>query len=109
MKLLLREYDSFDGRSPSGASTASNTLECSLGSIGYVPQDHFLFSMTIRDNIRFAQPRASQAEVEAAAGLAVIHEDISRFLKGTKRWWGTWCFSFWRTKTAVIHCPCFDH
>ncbi len=38
-------------------------LNAFLG-IGYVPQDHFLFSMTIRDNIRFAQPRASQAEVK---------------------------------------------
>lgn len=83
MKLLLREYDSFDGAITfGGIDSKQYSLNALLGSIGYVPQDHFLFSMTIRDNIRFAQPRASQAEVEAAAGLAVIHEDISQFPEG---------------------------
>ena len=83
MKLLLREYDSFDGAITfGGIDSKQYSLNALLGSIAYVPQDHFLFSMTIRDNIRFAQPRASQAEVEAAAGLAVIHEDISQFPEG---------------------------
>ena len=45
-------------------------FECLLGSIGYVPQDHFLFFQSIRDNIRFAVPQAPQEAVEAAADLA---------------------------------------
>ncbi|MGC9502355.1 ABC transporter ATP-binding protein [Baaleninema sp.] len=51
------------------------------GSIAVVPQDSFLFSTTIRDNIRYGNPTASQAEVERAAKLAQIHEEILNFPK----------------------------
>ncbi len=50
--------------------------------IGYAPQDPFLFSATIHDNIAFARPDASREEVVAAAKLAAVHEDIVRFPKG---------------------------
>ncbi|MBN1659686.1 MAG: ABC transporter ATP-binding protein [Anaerolineae bacterium] len=45
--------------------------------MGLVPQDPFLFSGTIADNIRFGRPEASEAEVEAAARLANAHEFIA--------------------------------
>jgi len=83
MKLLLREYDSYQGSMTfGGISTKDYSLNALLGSIGYVPQDHFLFSMTIRDNIRFAVPRASQEQVDQAARLAAVHEDIQQFPEG---------------------------
>jgi ABC-type multidrug transport system fused ATPase/permease subunit len=44
--------------------------------IGLVPQDSFLFSGTLADNIRFGCPTASDAEVEAAARLANAHDFI---------------------------------
>jgi ABC-type multidrug transport system fused ATPase/permease subunit len=44
--------------------------------IGLVPQDSFLFSGTIADNIRFGKPEATQEEVERAAKLANAHEFI---------------------------------
>jgi ATP-binding cassette subfamily B multidrug efflux pump len=44
--------------------------------IGLVPQDSFLFSGTIADNIRFGKPEASEEEVESAAKLANAHEFI---------------------------------
>ena len=52
------------------------------GSIGYVPQDTFLFSDTIRENIAFGRPEATREEIEKAARIAQIWEDISGFPKG---------------------------
>jgi ABC-type multidrug transport system fused ATPase/permease subunit len=46
------------------------------GQMGLVPQDPFLFAGTIRDNIAFGRPTATQAEIEAAARLAAIHDFI---------------------------------
>ncbi|WP_017661646.1 ABC transporter ATP-binding protein [Baaleninema simplex] len=51
------------------------------GAIAVVPQDSFLFSTTIRDNIRYGNPTAEQFEVERAAKLAQIHEEILNFPK----------------------------
>ncbi|KAF1305525.1 ABC transporter ATP-binding protein [Candidatus Enterococcus willemsii] len=80
LKLIMREYDSFTGNISFGNhSLKEYSLDALLQSIGYVPQDHFLFSMTIRDNIRFAEPHASQGKVEKAARLAQIDEDIKEF------------------------------
>ena len=45
--------------------------------IGLVPQDSFLFSGTIAENIRFGKPEASDEEVEQAARLANAHDFIS--------------------------------
>ena len=53
-----------------------------MGAMGYVPQDHFLFSMTVRDNIRFAKPDLEQAAVEQAAALAFINQEIKAFPEG---------------------------
>ncbi|MBA2480928.1 MAG: ABC transporter ATP-binding protein [Planctomycetes bacterium] len=47
-----------------------------------VPQDPFLFALSIRDNIRFARPEATQDEVERAARLACIHDEIVGFPQG---------------------------
>ena len=51
-------------------------------SIGYVPQDAFLFSDTLRNNIRFGKEDASEEEVIAAAKNAVVHDNIIGFSKG---------------------------
>jgi ABC-type multidrug transport system fused ATPase/permease subunit len=50
--------------------------------IGLVPQDSFLFSGTIADNIRFGKPEATDEEVEHAAKLANAHEFIVAKPKG---------------------------
>ncbi len=44
--------------------------------IGYVPQDTFLFSSTIRENIAFGNPQASEGEIGTAARIAQIDEDL---------------------------------
>jgi ATP-binding cassette subfamily B protein len=49
------------------------------GAIAYVPQESFLFSTTIKNNIRYGDPKAEQDEVEAAAKQAQIHPEILNF------------------------------
>ena len=51
-------------------------------SIGYVPQDAFLFSDTLRNNIRFGKENASEEEVIEAAKNAAVHKNIIGFNKG---------------------------
>ncbi|WP_456406056.1 ABC transporter ATP-binding protein [Caldithrix abyssi] len=50
--------------------------------IGYVPQETFLFSDTIRNNIAFARPDASLEEIEWAARMAEVHQSIVEFPDG---------------------------
>ena len=51
-------------------------------SIGYVPQDAFLFSDSLINNIRFGKDNASKEEVMEAAKLAAVHTNIMGFSKG---------------------------
>jgi ATP-binding cassette subfamily B protein len=51
-------------------------------SIGFVPQDTFLFSETIRENIAFGKLNATEAEIEQAARIAQIYEEIMGFPEG---------------------------
>lgn len=51
-------------------------------SIGYVPQDTFLFSDTVSANISFGDRNKSQEEIERAAELACIHSNILEFTEG---------------------------
>jgi len=50
--------------------------------MSYVPQDVFLFSDTVSNNIRFGKPGAGQKEVENAARQASVHSEIERFSEG---------------------------
>ena len=52
------------------------------GMIGFVPQDPFLFSATISENIAFGNPSASREQIEEAARQAGIHDEIVAFQKG---------------------------
>ncbi|NER16057.1 ABC transporter ATP-binding protein [Spongiivirga citrea] len=51
-------------------------------SIGYVPQDAFLFSDSIKNNIKFGKQKASEDEVITAAKNAAVHDNIVDFAKG---------------------------
>lgn len=83
IKLLMREYDQYQGQILFGGHDVKDySLDALLTSIGYVPQDHFLFSMSIRDNIRFAEPHASEEQVQEAARLADIATEIEGFPAG---------------------------
>ena len=52
------------------------------GLIGYVPQDHMIFSKTIRDNIKLSNPDASDEEVMRAIRLADLEKDLDTFPEG---------------------------
>ncbi|WP_208423145.1 ABC transporter ATP-binding protein [Latilactobacillus fragifolii] len=83
IKLLLREYDQYQGVIQiDGHDIRDYSLDALLDSIGYVPQDNFLFSTDVRDNIRFADFDRSQAAVEDAAIASAVHDDILTFAQG---------------------------
>lgn len=50
--------------------------------IAYVPQDHFLFSKTVFENIRIAQPEASDTRIQEAIALASFEKDLAQMSKG---------------------------
>jgi ATP-binding cassette subfamily B multidrug efflux pump len=80
--LLLRIYEPSEGQVLiDGRDTRTVTLASLRASIGYVPQDTFLFSDTIRENIRFGVRDASEAEVIEAARVAGILDEIQGFPK----------------------------
>lgn len=54
-------------------------LEDLRSAIAYVPQDSFLFSTTIKNNIRYGDPLSEQSEVEDSAKQAQIHPEILNF------------------------------
>jgi ATP-binding cassette subfamily B multidrug efflux pump len=65
-----------------GIETHEIPLEMLRKSIGYVPQDTFLFSDTIRENIAFGKMDAAGKEIEEAARLAQIYDEIMGFPEG---------------------------
>jgi ATP-binding cassette subfamily B multidrug efflux pump len=83
LKLLIREFAQYDGKIIFGEHEISDySLQALRSSIGYVPQDHFLFSATVKENIAFACPNASDEDIIKAAEIANIHEDICQFTDG---------------------------
>jgi ATP-binding cassette subfamily B protein len=83
INLIPRFYDPQQGRiTVDGADIRESTLPSLRKQIGIVPQETFLFSDTVRNNIAFGRPEASFEEVEAAAKAAQAHEFISKLPKG---------------------------
>lgn len=83
LKLLLREYDDYTGTiTYGGEDIKSYNLHALREVMGYVPQDNFLFSMSIEDNIKFGNPDASLEMVKKAAEIADVHGDIEKFEQG---------------------------
>ncbi len=83
LRLLMREFDSYDGKITFGSHDIRDyQMQDFLTQIGYVPQTSFLFSTSIRENVRFAKPLANQKEVEKAAYAADLDEDIVQMQEG---------------------------
>ncbi|MFM9434717.1 ATP-binding cassette, subfamily B, multidrug efflux pump [Janthinobacterium sp. CG_23.3] len=83
LRLLLRQLAPQSGSVRWGEhALADYTLHTLRTAISWVPQESFLFSATIADNIALARPGASQREIERAATLAAVHEDILQFPDG---------------------------
>ncbi|KRL64012.1 ABC transporter ATP-binding protein [Lactobacillus psittaci] len=83
IELIMRDFDNYQGKITLGDQDIRQlSMDAYLNQIAYVPQENFLFSMSVRDNIAFSNPTASQAEIETAAKLAALHEDILAFPDG---------------------------
>ncbi|MFF2752979.1 ABC transporter transmembrane domain-containing protein [Psychrobacillus sp. NPDC058041] len=83
LKLLMREFEGYEGQIIYGDHTIDEYKKRRLReAIGYVPQDHFLFSTTVAGNIAFANASATMEQVHEAAKLAYIHDDILQFTDG---------------------------
>ncbi len=83
LELIGRLYDVDEGMLKIDTTTIRNlNLKDLRDSIGYVPQDAFLFSDTIQNNIRFGKEKASEEEVIEAAKNAAVHKNIIGFTKG---------------------------
>jgi ABC-type multidrug transport system fused ATPase/permease subunit len=82
-KLVARFYDPDRGRVLIDGRDLRTVRERSLRSqLGVVPQESYLFSGTIRDNIAFGRPDASEEDVLAAARAVGAHEFIERLPEG---------------------------
>ncbi len=83
VKLIPRFYDVTTGSvTLDGQDVRSVTEDSLLSVIGLVPQESILFSGTVKDNIRYGQPSASDEEVIAAARAAQAHDFISQLEHG---------------------------
>jgi ATP-binding cassette subfamily B protein len=85
LDMILRLYDPTTGSiTIDGYDIKDFTLSEVRSEIGYVPQNAFLFSESIEDNIRFGSPKASSKEIQSMAKNAVVHDNIVKFKEGYK-------------------------
>jgi ATP-binding cassette, subfamily B, multidrug efflux pump len=83
LKLLLRQHAPVGGELRwNGVPLQDHTLQAMRAAVAWVPQESFLFSASVAENIALAKPEATRAEVEQAARLAAVHEDIQRLPRG---------------------------
>ncbi|MBY8028794.1 ATP-binding cassette domain-containing protein [Vibrio fluvialis] len=83
LHLLMRYWEAEQGSiEVSGIPIQSIPLPALRNLYAYVPQDAFLFSMSIMENIRIGRSEASDEDVHQAAKLAAIHDDILQFPEG---------------------------
>ena len=83
VRLLLRQFAPRSGQLHwGGLSLADYRLETLRTAVSWVPQEPFLFSSTVAENIALAKPDATRAQIEQAAQMAAVHDDILRLPQG---------------------------
>jgi ATP-binding cassette subfamily B protein len=81
--LLARLYEPQEGSvTIDGIDIREVSLASLAGAVGVVSQETYLFHSSVRENLRFAKPEASDAEVEAAARAARVHDLIASLPDG---------------------------
>jgi ATP-binding cassette, subfamily B, bacterial len=81
--LVGRLYDPEDGAvTIDGVDVRTLTFDALAATVGVVSQETYLFHASVRDNLRFARPDATDEEVEAAARAAQIHDVIAALPEG---------------------------
>ena len=89
INLILRFYDVSGGAVKVDGIDVRKVTQASLRrQIGIVLQDNILFSGTVAENIAFGRPEATQAEIEAAAEVANLHEFITTLPQGYSTYLG---------------------
>ncbi|MEH6995688.1 ABC transporter transmembrane domain-containing protein [Neobacillus drentensis] len=83
IKQLLRQYPLGSGNlSISGVPLKEQTLHQVRKWIGYVPQDHVLFSKSVKENILFGKSQATEEELEKAIDLSALRKDLEMLPEG---------------------------
>ncbi|MBK9237124.1 MAG: ATP-binding cassette domain-containing protein [Rhodoferax sp.] len=83
LRLILRQYAVQSGSVHwNGEMLSDYQLDALNRAISWVPQEPFLFSASIAENIALAKPDATPAEIQHACELASIHDDIARMPQG---------------------------
>jgi ATP-binding cassette, subfamily B, bacterial len=81
--LVARLYDATEGRvTIDGVDVRELTFESLAAAVGVVSQETYLFHASVRENLRFAKPDATDDEVEEAARAAQVHELIASLPEG---------------------------
>jgi ATP-binding cassette, subfamily B, bacterial len=81
--LVARLYDVTEGRvTIDGVDVRELTFESLAAVVGVVSQETYLFHASVRENLRFAKPEASDAHIEEAARAAQVHELIASLPEG---------------------------
>ncbi|TDQ42721.1 ABC transporter ATP-binding protein [Aureibacillus halotolerans] len=85
IKQLLRFYPGTVGViNVGGVHIESQTKNALRSRIGYVPQDHILFSASVKENILFGNPSASEADIEESIRLSALHKDLAFLPEGVE-------------------------
>jgi ATP-binding cassette subfamily B protein len=83
VRLLPRLFDATRGTIEiDGRDVRTIPLKTLRSAIGFVPQDPFLFSRSVRDNIRFGVPNADDAAVRRVAAIAALDRDVEELPRG---------------------------
>ncbi|MDK7926560.1 MAG: ABC transporter transmembrane domain-containing protein [Staphylococcus simulans] len=84
LRLLVREFDTQrpEDITYGGIPIRDYEIQHLRAMFGYVPQDNFLFSTTIRENIAFAVPNSTEQQIQQAAETSYVHHDILNFPQG---------------------------
>jgi ATP-binding cassette, subfamily B, bacterial len=81
--LVARLYDATEGAvTIDGVDVRDLSFDSLSDAVGVVSQETYLFHASVRENLRFAKPEASDEEIEAAAAAAQIHELVSTLPEG---------------------------
>jgi ATP-binding cassette subfamily B protein len=81
--LVARLYEPQEGRvTIDGVDVRDATFDSLAATVGVVSQETYLFHASVRENLRFARPEATDEEIEAAAQTARIHDLVSSLPEG---------------------------
>ncbi|MGD6844287.1 ABC transporter ATP-binding protein [Bacillus infantis] len=83
IKQLLREYPAGAGTlAVAGIPIKDQSLQNTRNWIGYVPQDHVLFSRSVRENILFGNEQADESDLQRAIDLSAFRKDLEMLPEG---------------------------